>query len=101
MKYIKVIGITAAIFIALIAVSSGFMWWIHHETKNLCDRITPGMPYKEMETLLTQSGLMVVRGNKEESPGLWRIYVPDASSVGELACEIEHDRIKVISSQYR
>jgi uncharacterized iron-regulated membrane protein len=100
----KVFGMVVGTVLILIALTAAIMWWTHKQTVNFCEGVTPGMPYKELEARFTQSGhenWLKAQLEDKDHPGVWTVMLPDPSSMGEQACVIKHDRVKLLSSTYQ
>jgi hypothetical protein len=82
---------------------AGKMGWEHHQTLQFCENAHPGLPYAQLETLFLQygsEGYWRAQFEDKDHPGVWKVYLPDPSTIGEMACTVWHDRVKVISSKY-
>jgi hypothetical protein len=93
---------TVLIWIAILfAVSIITMLWFHNKALNFCDQITPNMPLKSLLVLIENEGVQIRMGNSSRAMEISKIILPDPSTIGEMACVIDHDGNTVISAKYK
>jgi hypothetical protein len=85
----------------LIAVSVITMLWFQNKAINFCEQITPSMPLKSLLILIEKEGVAIKMGNSSRAMEISTIILPDPSTIGEMACVIDHDGNTVISAKYQ
>ena len=94
------ISILLIVVIAPILLSGGFVSWDIHRVRQICAVLTPGSPVADIRRVVTRYGLeqylLGDDGVFHEKTKTWIIFVPAGTTLGDVACAIEHDRKVVV-----
>jgi hypothetical protein len=78
-------------------------FWDMHRLKRMCGEIRPGMPVANIRRIVTKYGLerflLSDDGLYDDRTKNWDFFIPAPSTMGDMVCLIEHDRVKVISTK--
>lgn len=103
----RILKTVAALIIFFMLTIAFYGVWLRWDTKNLkafCSAIKPGDPLASLPELAKSYHLnsrWITKGAAfNKNSNTWFNYLPAESTMGEVACSIEHDKTVVISSKY-
>lgn len=93
----------ALVLVAWFLIYLAYYWWDMRRLQAFCDEVKVGTPVSSLITIADQHGVdkhwLQGKGVIDESQNEGTFYVPAASTIGEVACAIRHNRLTVISAQ--
>lgn len=97
----KLMAILAAIFILFL----GYNWWDMRRLQLFCDEVKVGTPMSEVMKIAVDYGVETHWFNEagilDEITNERISYFPATSTMGDVACEIRHDTVTVLSAQVK
>jgi hypothetical protein len=103
-KILKTVANLIIFFILAIVFYGAWSRWDVGNLKTFCSEIKPGDPLSGLPELAKSYHLnsrWITKGGVfNKSSNTWINYLPAESTMGEIACAIEHDNVVVISSKY-
>jgi len=97
----KFIVAIAALFGLMLCIYMGWAWWEMKQLKSFCSEVREGVPISSLPPLAEKYGFSprwVKSGIAETGKKNQIIFVPAASTFGEIACAIRYDESGVISA---
>lgn len=95
------------LIVALVAVFSvylGWMWWESRQLASLCAEANEGVAVSALPALAEKYGFArhwVEHGIREGKGSGWVTYVPSSSTIGEVACAIHYNDMRVLWARVR
>ena len=93
-----------ALFAVLVVAYPAWAWWNVRQLQTFCTAVPRGTPVSALIGLAEQHGYArhwVESGLKPKADGTHVIYVPSASTFGDVVCAIQHDGTVVTSASVR
>jgi hypothetical protein len=97
------ISVLLVVAIAPILLYGGFISWDIHRVRHVCTALAPGLPVADIRRVVTRYGLdQFLRdddGLFDEKTKTWNIFIPAGTTLGDVACAIEHNRKVVVRTK--
>ena len=92
----------AAAAISPFVIYIAWMRWDIHQVASFCADVKPGATLASLAQIADEQGIhrhWVNAGIFDEVQKDWVFYVPVASTFGEIACAVHHDKSVVVSTR--
>ena len=97
----KALRIVAALVLPFF-IYVGWMYWDTHKVNSFCKDVASGVSLDKLPKLAEDHGInkrWINEGIFSEKGRYWVFFVPAASTFGDVACAIHHNKVNVISAQ--
>ncbi len=90
------------VFMVIFVIYLGFAWWEIRQLNFFCAEVRAGVDISTLSALAEKYGFnrrWVERGVHENDSEYWVMFVPAASSMGEMVCAIRYKETAVVSAK--
>jgi len=93
----------ALVLVAWFLIYLAYYWWDMRRLRAFCDDVKVGTPVSSLITIADQHGVekhwLEGKGVFDETRNEGVLYVPAASTIGEVACALHHNGLTVTSAK--
>lgn len=101
--FAKFLAKASLVLVAWFVIYLAYYWWDMRRLHAFCEDVRVGTPVSSLITIADQHGVdkhwLEGKGAFDESHNEGVFYVPAASTIGEVACAIHHNKLKVTSAE--
>lgn len=90
----------AKALVLLLLLGAAWIWWDVHRLRAFCDEVHAGLPLSTLAEVAQRHSVaprwVARQGVFDAQSKDWVMFVPAASTMGDVVCAIHHDRAVVV-----